>query len=244
MLVLSMPVMAVFYFACQTMCHLFFSEMLSCSFFSLKVSISKEKVLSESVKAWATSWFGLEIETFRSGNQVILLRVTSNETSLCIFQYAHHFSLCQVSGFLVLVKKAENDCAVDTRNGCFRLCAPNHRWRNRFRNTLFFFFSQTEAFRRKSFFFLSQWKHEPPSTFRWEKQTILTLKLINCFASSIKWDFIFFSTHHFHLVKSMTVSFWWRKVETACAVDASNGCFWFCVPNHVSPNRFGNTFFP
>ena len=140
MLVLSMSVIAVFDFACQTMCHLIFSEMLSCSFiFFLKGSISKEKVLSESKKAWATSWFRWEKETFRCGNQVILLRVTSNETSLCIFQYAHHFSLCQVSAFFVLVKKAENDCAVDTRNGCFRLCAPNHRWRNRFRNAFFFF---------------------------------------------------------------------------------------------------------
>ena len=105
------------------------------------------------------------------------------------------------------------------------------------------FFFRTEAFRRKSFFpdSVKAWQ---PSTFRWEKQTILTLKLINCFASSIKWDFIFFSTHHFHLVKSMTVSFCWRKMENACAVDASNGCFWLCVPNHGSPNRFGNTFFP
>ena len=96
---------------------------------------------------------------------------------------------------------------------------------------LCFFFPKRKHFEGNRFS-LSQWKHEPPSTFRWEKQTILTLKLINCFASSIKWDSIFFSTHHFHLVKSMTVSFWWRKVENACAVDASNGCFWLCLPNH------------
>ena len=47
----------------------------------------------------------------------------------------------------------------------------------------------------------------------------------------------------FPFVKWTPFSFRWRKMENDCAVDASNGCFWLCVPNHRSLNRFGNALF-
>ena len=72
------------------------------------------------------------------------------------------------------------------------------------------FFVLREAFRTKTFF---QWKHDPPSRFRWEKQPILTLKPDSCFANSVKRVSTFYSTHCFSLCQINAFLFWWRKVE-------------------------------